>query len=165
MTHRRVLIGCLATIVMVSLTGCGSSPYVLRGRVLEGTGVQVTEVSKRDPRMRRDGNLTGSGAVVSLTLDPDSLNAQRLPQAIADREGFFEVPVRATGAGLLLYDIRVIVQRGGSVTADDVLPLPNRGRRLFVTLPPGTSKPPDAEKPDLIQETLDMGRPMLEDRP
>ncbi|MEM6394099.1 MAG: hypothetical protein AAF797_15135 [Planctomycetota bacterium] len=145
-------------VTVVFLGGCGG--YVLKGRVVEGPGPAVMVVGTGEERYRmRDGS--GSGAEVLVTIDPDSIRPNRMRPVVANGSGYFEIPIRESGAGFLEYELRLIVKRPGYLSADETLALPKSGRRLLVSLPRGRDRVEPKREVDVLREALEEGGPYL----
>ena len=162
MTGRYRGLWLMAVAGLVGLSGC-TSDYHLQGRVISGATSQVLIVPADDPRLT-SSDRSAAGAVVSVTIDPDTIRPKRLPEVTADAEGFFAVPISETGAGFLLYEARVVGQRSGHRSADAVVPVPGSSKRVLVVLPRGRDARQPGEPRDLLRETLEEGRPYLEGR-
>ena len=139
---------------MVLLVGC--TGYTLQGRVLSGPVTAVRVVDADDPRLEDPGL---AGAVIDLTLDPGSLARISVPPSIAGSDGSFAIPIDQFGAGLLEYDVSIVVRCEGHESAAQVLRLPLAQKRMLVWLAAG----PDtrSQRPGLLEETLELGKPYL----
>lgn len=120
------------------LGGCGG--YTLRGKVIDGPASQILVVDKDDPRL---GYIGIGGATVQVTVDPESLGRTRLPGHPAADDGSFDIPIDQPGAGLLEYDVGVVVRHEGHDSAVKTLRLPGGNKRLLVFLARG----PDSYRP------------------
>lgn len=136
--------------VSMSVMGCGS--YHLAGTVIEGAQPAVLVVDKNDKRLDQPGI---NSASLMFTIDPDSLNAKRLPMDISDGGGKFSSPVGEPGAGFLEYELFILCRAVGYNSASRKMKLPGGNKRLLIVLSPGT----DTYKPkrDILDETIDMG--------
>jgi len=133
---------------LVCLTAlCGCSAYQLRGVVLEGSQPGIEIVSKDDPRLEHFGI---SGASLSVNLNPDRLSSKQIGYGNTDSQGRFSLPISETGAGFLLLDVEVLVQRETFGPVLEQLVLPGGDKRLIVTLKPGKG----ASNPDFLRDTL-----------
>ncbi len=162
LTRRRLpalawwLVGCL-----LPLVGCGGG-YQLRGKVIEGPIAQVLVVDADDPRFR-EADSSGAGALVWGVFEPDNgIDRQRLERVVADHEGHFVIPLDATGAGFLMYEIQLTARRDGHQGARGVVPVPGRGGRVLITLPRGADTLGNEE--DYLGETLRDAQPYLDGR-
>lgn len=146
----------LVCVLSAVLTGCGQ--YQMRGVVVEGAVSAIRVVEEDDPRL-----LEGHGlpmATIDATLDPERLSRKQLPRDISDVDGTFGVLVDEAGAGYLDYYARVIVRRAGYDTAMENIRIPGPHQRLLVTLARGEDRfKPD--EPDVLDETLEMGKPYM----
>lgn len=142
---------CLLMLAVLLLPAC--SGYQLQGTVVQGPQPAVLVVSKNDPRLNMPGV---SGAAVSVTIDPRSLNAEMLSTEIADYDGRFVVDVPHMGAGVLEYEVEVLCRAGGFLPSARSMKLPGSGKRLLIVMSPGD----DTYKPqhDILGETIEMGR-------
>ncbi len=152
-TMRQALVIVVIGLLVPALVGCGG--YRLRGRVIEGSYSTVTVVSKDDPRLREAPGLPN--AVLRTTIDPERLNRQAMPTRMADGDGWFEVPIDVTGAGLLEYEVQVIGQLAGHKSAIETFPLPGSGKRVLVVLAPGRDVGVPGET--FLEETMRLGEP------
>jgi len=128
------------------LTGCG--PYVLRGKVVQGSTSNIAIVHHDDIRLAGSGL---AGAVIELTLDPRSLGRRVMATREVEPDGTFALPIEQFGAGLLEYEFGLVVRCAGHDSALDIFRLPGRGRRVLVSLARG----PDRYRPreDPLKET------------
>ena len=129
---RRLFWRVAAVLLLAGLVGCSS--YAMQGRVVRGDSSSVEVVSKDDPRL--DAPPLGR-ATLEAVLDPRHLNRRRLPVVTSDDTGRFAVPIDATGAGFLDYDVRVLARREDHTPAEAIVPLPGSNKRVLVTLAPG----------------------------
>lgn len=148
-------LGCLL------LAAAGCSPYALRGRVIEGPVSAVLLVDKDDPRLTQGYGV--DGVSIEATLDPDRLDRQRLSPTVSQYDGSFALPVDATGAGFLEYDVEVIAELRDYAPAVGQFRLPGRSRRLLVLLTPGEGEAPP-RRSNLLEETMQLSEPYLRDR-
>ncbi|MDX1681498.1 MAG: hypothetical protein R3336_00125 [Phycisphaeraceae bacterium] len=146
MTHavRLVLVG-----FALWLGGC--APYQLQGVVKSGPGSTVMVVDRDDDRLDSDGM---AGAVVELTLDPNSLSPKRVGAAVTDDQGRFTITVGETGAGFLEYEAGLLVRMDGHKTVWQTLPLPSSRQAVVILMEPGAAGNPRPR--DIIEETLEM---------
>ena len=130
--------------------GCES--YRIAGTVIEGAQPAVLVVDKYDKRLDQPGI---NSASLMFTIDPESLNAKRLPMDISDGGGKFSSHVSEPGAGFLEYELFVLCRAAGYNSASRKMKLPGGNKRLLIVLSPGadTYKP----KRDILSETIDMG--------
>ncbi len=126
-----------AMLLALGAYGCGG--YVLTGRVVEGAASEVAVVRGDDPRLA--GPPIG-GASVRIMLDPQSLGGELVGTVSTGEDGRFAVPIDATGAGVLEYDVLVEVRASERDSAYRVLPLPPNKRTVLVTLAPGRDRLP-----------------------
>ncbi|MEM1444864.1 MAG: hypothetical protein AAGF84_02320 [Planctomycetota bacterium] len=141
---------------VVVLGGC--SPYAMRGRVIEGHRASVEVVSRDDPRLTlQEPGL--ADAMVSVTLDPEKLNARSIGSGVSDATGNFAIAVDVAGAGVLLHDVEVLAQRQKFFDASSQFVLPGKNQRVLITMTTGTQKRVD-ERP-LLERTLEEAQPYL----
>lgn len=142
----------LTLLAAALLSGC--STHQLQGVVIRGSVAAIMVVDSDDPRL-----LSGEPipeAVVEATLDPSSLGSTPLGRTVSDERGRFSLPVDATGAGMLEYEVEVIAHRPGYQSWQEVLQLPAGWKRVLIVLPPGE----DRRRPgqgDILRETMRMG--------
>ncbi len=134
---------------MLAATGCGE--YRLRGLVVEGDTAAVLVVDDDDPRLAQHGL---SGAVIELTVEPNSLRPKSLGAAMTDDHGQFDMAIDQPGAGLLEYDIGILCRLDGYRSHYETLLLPGSNRRLLIIVHEGRGV--NRAKGDLLQETLDL---------
>lgn len=159
--HKRVMTIAALSLLLLLLPACAST-YELRGRVIEGSVSTVVVVNQNDPRLT-DGQSFGlTGAAIDATLDPQNLNRKHLPQTVSMGNGEFSMPVDATGAGFLEYDVEVLVQLPGHAPAINTFRLPGRSKRLLVILAPGDGAARRSGD-RFLDETLKMGEQYLND--
>ena len=157
MKNRRRL--AIALLLPLALPAC--SGYQLTGKVVEGTASSVVVVDAGDPRLEEVGL---AGAEVGATLDPAEPSRKRLPAVRSGDDGAFALPVKEPGAGLLEYAVQVAGRARGYRSAASDFPLPGRGKRVLVTLAPGSDAGGDAPTSDVLEETLRMGEPYLREQ-
>ena len=150
--------GCLSLCVtLFAATGC--SPYSLDGKVIAGPSPMVMVVSGSDPRLDQPGI---SGASVDAMIDPDKLSREHGGSTVTDGSGAFSMPIDQTGAGFLIYDVRVVAQATGYKPTEKTMRLPGDSKQLLIVLTPGKGRylPP---KGDILQDTMEKSRPYLND--
>ncbi len=149
---RPVILHFAFCLLPFTLTACGT--YQLKGRVIEGGTPAMVVVSANDKRLEGFGL---PGAVVDAVVDPDRpLQQIRLQPQVTDAQGYFAIPVEATGAGLLEYNVQVTARLAGHTSVRRTFKLPGAGKRVLVIVAPGESDlPPD--EPDILDETRRMG--------
>jgi len=128
----RCVLPALLGAMLVMHAGCRG--YHLAGTVIEGPTSVMTIVSDDDPRLKQSGI---AGAVIELTLDPDTLRPKSLGKTVSGGDGSFELPVDQTGAGFLEYEVGVFVQRRGYRSLWEQMMLPKKSRRLLIIMEPG----------------------------
>jgi len=136
-----------AVAVAATLVGCGG--YELRGKVIDGPYQTIEVVSADDPRLKTLGI---PRARVQVTIDPDIPKSNPEPVVETDGEGGFAVPISAAGAGMLEYDVEVLVRREGMAPVIRRFPLPGSGKRLLVTAPLGEDD--YLPEPDALRDTM-----------
>lgn len=145
-----------AWLVAVSLSGCAS--YELRGLVIEGSEADLEVVSADDPRLE---NLGLTETTISVYLDPQRLSPKQLARGRTDNQGDFALPITESGAGFLILDVEVLVERSKFQTLRRELQLPGGGKRLLITLPPG--KGGDTRQENVLERTMREAGPYLEE--
>lgn len=136
----------LATVPIIG--GCSS--YTLRGRVVEGEVAAVVVVNANDPRLKQPGL---AHVRIDAVLDPRSLERQDLGAGLTQDDGTFSMPVNATGAGFLEYDLFIeFHRRGFAPTVEPQMPLPPAGKRLLVVMAPGHDRP--SQRPAVIGDDI-----------
>ena len=145
---RLILIPAAAMVLAVS-GGCG---YRLSGTVIEGPTPGLLVVNDDDPRLDEPGM---GGAIITLTLDPQRLDARHLGSFVTDRYGRFDVPINETGAGFLEYDLDVLCRLAGYQAVQQRVRLPGSGKRLLIIMAPGRDT--FRTDPDILDQTLRLG--------
>jgi hypothetical protein len=155
MTHTPVRFAALALAALL-LAGCD---YELQGVVVTGAVPEVRVVSRDDPRLQQGGLVH---AQVVGTIDPESLNAERLRAVVTDEQGRFTLPVDATGAGMLEYKLGLFVRHTGFSPTEDTIDLPPSRKRLLIVLSPGEDKQPPPSR-DITDDALKAQEQMRRD--
>jgi len=132
---RSVLCALMLTVCSLATVGCES--YALRGAVVEGQMPGVYIVRADDARLEQVGL---ANAVVEPTLDPDSMRPKQLSNALTDDRGRFELPVTEFGAGILEYELGLLVRHEGFKSVWQKMPMPPGNRRLLVVMAPGEDR-------------------------
>lgn len=144
-------------ILLAAVTGCSS--YRLRGRIIEGRGVppQVLIVNADDERLQSPGLAFGS---IEATIDPNSIKPLRIPLARTDEHGDFDIPVDKPGAGVLDYQLAMVVRAPGHRPLVEEIKLPASFRRLLIVLPSGRDnyRPERDPLQDALQYEKEMRR-------
>ena len=147
----RAILMCSAAALF---TGC--SQYELRGKVIPGPTSQVLVVGKHDSRLEVYGI---EGAAVSAMIDPDKANRELAGSVASDAGGEFAIPVEHTGAGFLMYDVRVTARLVKHAPAQRTMALPGGDKRVLIMLAPGEDTLPSQAQDDILKETMEMTRP------
>lgn len=136
--------------IFVGLAGCQG--YRLEGKVVSGLTSSVVMVDKNDPRLNEPGL---QGVLVDVTIEPNELRPKNIGADVTDGDGFFGLPVRETGAGLLEYDASVVATRKGYKTLFWEFRLPPSNQRMLIIMEEGRGgyKPPK----DLLRESIEIG--------
>jgi hypothetical protein len=151
-TLRPLWMCCLAAALLGALPACGT--YQLRGRVIDGPMPMLLVVSPNDARLQGHGM---PGVLVDAIIDPDRpLQQTRLPAQMTDNQGHFAIPVEATGAGLLEYNVQITARLDGYTSVRRTLKLPGRDKRILIVVTPGPSGIP-LDEPDILDETRRLG--------
>lgn len=149
----------LTLAVAVALLSWGCETYQLRGKVVSGVSSSIEVVGKDDERLAGPGI---SGAQVKGWIDPERLDREQLPTRSTSPDGTFAVPVSATGAGLLEYDVWLTASAVRRASASETFRLPGSDRRVLITLGPGDGRPV-TRYGDPLRETLELAEPYLND--
>ncbi len=153
--QRRVPLLTLAVCVLfTAITGCEA--YRLRGVVLHGQRPGVLVVDADDERLQVQGV---SDAVIELTVDPREMRPKPQPAVVTDALGQFNTPINADGAGLLEYELQLVVTRKGYRNLWEFLPMPGSNKRLVITLAPGAGGPKPAG--NIVDDTIRTGEELL----
>lgn len=156
-SHTRPLITtrltCLMLLSLFGLLALGCQSYQLQGSVVQGPESAIMVVGKNDQRLQLPGI---SGAALTFTIDPRSLNAETLSTELTDPQGQFSVSVPHTGAGFLEYELEVLARAAGYVPVARSMKLPSGNKRLLIILSPGEDRYKKLN--DILGETMDMGR-------
>lgn len=118
--------------IAAALAGC--SPYVLRGKVIQGAASEVVIVNPDDPRLEQDGV---PGANVSLSVDPSRAQRKLLARQSSGETGELEFRIEELGAGMIEYDMGVSARRAGFQRAEGYFKLPTKDKRVLIVLTPG----------------------------
>ncbi|MEM0913221.1 MAG: hypothetical protein AAGB29_04640 [Planctomycetota bacterium] len=149
----------MAALLAVVVTAWGCESYQLRGKVVSGVSSSIEVVGRDDERLAGPGI---AGARVEGWIDPDRLDRERLPTRSTDADGEFALPVTATGAGLLEYDVWLTASAVRRLSASTTIRLPGSDRRVLITLGPGDGRPINRYG-DPLRETLELAEPYLND--
>ncbi len=138
--NRLVLVGLLG-----GFSGCGG--YVLKGRVVEGVGGDMTFVAPDDLHLAEPGL---ADARITLERDPGRLSAHVAASGLSDLDGRFAVALDAFGAGWMDERWRIEATKLGFARTSRLQRLDSatRDRRLLIILAPGYSEP----REDLLQQ-------------
>jgi hypothetical protein len=141
--HKRcALARCLVPAAFVLLaTGCTS--YSLQGKVIAGDISYVAVVDASDERLSGPGLV---GASLALETDPGKLKREHVGDAVSSSDGSFSIRVNRPGAGLLIYDVGIRVQRNGYEGVQQIFRLPSSGKRVLVILRPGVDQLKEEEE-------------------
>ncbi|MBI1370635.1 MAG: hypothetical protein GC162_18510 [Planctomycetes bacterium] len=123
--------------------GC-SSGYTLRGKVVTGPEALVSIVPADDPRLAGPGV---ESATIELTLDPRSLGRRVLSTNAAYGDGQFQIPVQEFGAGVLDYELGVLVRANGYAPTAGIFRLGSQDLRLLIVMTKGQDRDPRGEDP------------------
>ncbi|MEM1424000.1 MAG: hypothetical protein AAGH64_08345 [Planctomycetota bacterium] len=135
--HARLRCPALALFALacVALSAC---THQVRGVVRLGENSYVLVVDKDDPRLDQGDAIVG--ASVTATVDPASLDSNRLSPVASDATGAFSIPVEDFGAGWLEYGFGVVARKPKHAPAEGFFPLPGSGERLLVVLARGNDR-------------------------
>jgi len=145
-------------VLLLCVVGWGCETYQLRGKVVAGASSSIEVLRAGDDRLDGPGI---AGARVSGWLDPDRLDRERLPSRSTEPDGTFAVPVSATGAGLLEYDVWLTASASQREAASRVMRLPGSDKRVLITLGPGDGRE-ESRYGDPLRETLEMAEPYMQ---
>ncbi len=149
MTLRLCQLRVLSRLVLVALiggfSGCGG--YVLKGRVVEGVGGDMTFVAPDDLRLAEPGL---PDARITVERDPGRLSAHVAASGLSDLDGRFAVALDAFGAGWMDERWRIEATKPGFAKTSSLQRLASatRDMRLLIILAPGYSEP----REDLLQQ-------------
>lgn len=124
------------------LTGCGGG-YVIRGKVVESDFNAIWFVGEGDETFDEAGI---PNATVSVYRDGGKPNQRLISTGRSNAAGEFEVSLEgfdSFGAGWMIEQWLVMVERPGYRTSESILELPEKksGQRLVVFMAPGHSAP------------------------
>lgn len=147
----------LTVIIIGSVLAPGCRPYTLQGKVISGPASMISFVKASDPNLDEFGI---AGATLDLILEPDKLSKKPAGTTISDRMGNFQLPVSQPGAGVLVYEARLVCRLKGHAPAVHTFRLPASQKHALIMLAPGRNvyMPP---KSDILDETLQMSKPYL----
>ena len=131
MKHRVALFTAL---ILATFTLAGCSPYVLRGKVIEGTDAGVYVVTQTHPRIEAIGLPDTS---IQLTLDPRSLGRKNLGSFNTDPLGRFNITIDQPGAGLLEDEYQLVIRRPGYTHVEQIITLPSSDQFLLIVMQRG----------------------------
>jgi len=120
-----------ALLSLFVLSGC---QYSLSGIVLAGKRPEVIIVDKDDPRLLEIGL---DRVRVQATLDPVSMRPKKIRDIASDDLGRFNMPIDASGAGFLEYEIHLIFRRTGFKPSQTIMALPPKNKRLVIIMVQG----------------------------
>lgn len=149
----------VVALAAVVLAGMGCESYQLRGKVVSGVSSSIEVVGRGDERLKGPGI---GGARVEGWIDPQRLDREQLPSRTTAADGTFALPVSATGAGLLEYDVWLTASAVRRRAASSTFRLPGSDRRVLITLGPGDGRPV-SRYGDPLRETLELAEPYLND--
>ena len=138
------------------LASVGCQPYQLTGVVMAGAKAKALAVSADDERLKMFGL---DGATIEITVDPLSIQPRMIGVFPTDRDGRFEIPVDALGAGFLEYELAVCCQAEGYQTIYQTIKMPSRRERLLILMVAGR----DTYEPrrDILEETQKLADELL----
>jgi hypothetical protein len=130
---------------------CGCT-YHLEGVVVSGPIGDIQVVSSDDPRLKGPAL---EHAQINVTIDPNSLGADRLRAVTTDSHGQFSMPVSETGAGILKYEMDLYCRHPGCAPVQQTMDLPPSWKRLLIVLAPGQDLPMPTDLHDEAQQWQD----------
>ncbi|MCC7204326.1 MAG: hypothetical protein IT441_04555 [Phycisphaeraceae bacterium] len=142
-------LGVVVLAACLGLTGCASPG--IRGLVIEGRPGGVAVLDPSDKQVKDVERYGLAEAVVEVTIDPHSGNPERLGAFKTDDQGRFAVPIDKLGAGLLEYEVGLLVYREGFEPQWKVMKLPSSKKVVLVTLEPGSKGTLNV---DLLRQTM-----------
>lgn len=119
----------LGLLLLLVTTGC--SEYRLRGLVVAGDIHRVLIVDQYDPRLDLEGL---PDATLDLTLDPSSMRPKVLGSGMTDTGGRFDIPIDATAAGFLEYELSLLCSVDGYGSVYQIIQRPSDGDLLIITM-------------------------------
>jgi hypothetical protein len=139
MHHARTIASALLLTCLL-LTACQGGPYTIRGRAVEGTFSSVEFVDAEYVGLNGRGV---PGAKIIIVRDGDKGWAKHVAEARSSGDGTIEIPIQEFGAGWMIEQWLVQVERPGYQTTEALLSFPEakEGKQLLVTLAPGPSIP------------------------
>ncbi|MCC7407248.1 MAG: hypothetical protein IT442_04200 [Phycisphaeraceae bacterium] len=146
-TGRALGVALLAMCVVA--TGCAKPG--IRGLVIEGRPGGMAVLEPGDKQIKDVERYGLAGAVIEVTIDPHSGNPERLGAYKTDDQGRFAAPVDKIGAGLLEYEVGLLVYREGFEPQWKVMKLPSSKKVVLVTLEPGNKGTLNV---DLLRQTM-----------
>ena len=152
--HGRVM-AVAYVLSMIAVGGCAK--YRLQGVVVIGDAGAVLVVDHDDPRLDQIGL---SGAVLDLTMDPNSLRPTSFGPSMTDERGRFDITIDQLGAGFLEYELGILCRLNGYRSLSQNLPMPSSRRWLLVMMTKGRDTHPVGQ--DVLQETLEWKDRLLE---
>ena len=141
-----------------ALASVGCQPYQLTGVIMAGAEPVVMAVSAEDQRLKTFGL---EGATVDVTVDPLSMQPRMIGVFSTDRDGRFEIPIDALGAGFLEYELAICCRAEGYQTVYQTIRMPSRKKRLLVVMVAGR----DTYEPrrDILKETQKLADELLKE--
>jgi len=138
------------------LASIGCQPYQLTGMVTAGAKPEALAVSADDARFKTFGL---EGANVEVTIDPLSMQPRVIGVFSTDRDGRFEIPIDALGAGFLEYELAICCRAEGYQTVYQTIQMPSRRKKLLIVMVAGrdTYEP----KKDILKETQKLADELL----
>ena len=149
---RRVRNTYIVLLAVTAVAGGGCQAHRIQGLIVQGPTPTVVIVDKDDEQLDRHGL---AGAVVELTLDPNSMSPKVLGTVITDATGRFQIPIDAFGVGVLEYDLGMLCRLGDHQPVYQTMRLPASGKCVLVVMAPGRDATHEVQ--DLIAETLRLG--------
>ena len=133
---RRTMPVCLFLLLLLSslfLTGC--SDVYLNGTVVAGREAGVEWADSDDPRFSKP---PVPDAMIEVTVDPQGMHPIHLSPVYSDDNGHFAVPMKeVTGAGILEYDMYIVVRATGYESAVQTVKPSLLQSKIIAELPAG----------------------------
>jgi hypothetical protein len=145
----RVFLAVLVAVSLGALNGCGS-PYVLRGKAIDGGYGSITFVSAGDAQLAEPGL---ADVRIAVYRDAGRLNQALFATGRSNDGGEIGIPLEGFGVGWMEEQWLIEATRPGYETVQSVVTLPSAKRdfRLLITLTPGLSMPGE-KREDLWEE-------------
>jgi hypothetical protein len=123
-----------AAAALLSLSVLSGCQYSIRGIVMAGKTADILVVDSDDPRLKEIGL---DRVRIEGILDPVSMRPKKLRSSASDDLGRFNLPIDASGAGFLEYEIHLLFRRTGFRPSQTIMALPSKDKRLIIIMAQG----------------------------